>query len=207
MLFLFWAAALLFEIHSAVSGNYIPICFIDLAVLTKFCGLSSSRLRLGLSIDNSQLKDCLFILQTECIMTDSVMSKAATMEIPINSNGDTGALAEDDSLEQVGDTWLTMFMWHFEMALHSQQNTVYNLLLKIHQTQHSLYVQDLLNILCTTWLFFECCFIWYKLIALMEYPDSISRKVVFSFSTWVIKGSGIDCDISRCEDFVAVVLA
>lgn len=33
-------------------------------------------------------------------MTDSLMSKAATMEIPINSNGDTGALAEDDSLEQ-----------------------------------------------------------------------------------------------------------
>ncbi|XP_069002407.1 arfaptin-2b isoform X2 [Embiotoca jacksoni] len=33
-------------------------------------------------------------------MTDSIMSKAATMEIPINSNGDTGTLAEDDSLEQ-----------------------------------------------------------------------------------------------------------
>ncbi|XP_051966192.1 arfaptin-2-like isoform X1 [Xyrauchen texanus] len=32
-------------------------------------------------------------------MTDSVLSKAATMEIPINSNGDTGT-AEDDSLEQ-----------------------------------------------------------------------------------------------------------
>lgn len=30
------------------------------------------------------------------------MSKAATMEIPINSNGDTGTLPEDDSLEQVG---------------------------------------------------------------------------------------------------------
>lgn len=29
------------------------------------------------------------------------MSKAATMEIPINSNGDTGT-PEDDSLEQVG---------------------------------------------------------------------------------------------------------
>uniref|UniRef100_A0A3B3DJB5 ADP-ribosylation factor interacting protein 2b n=1 Tax=Oryzias melastigma TaxID=30732 RepID=A0A3B3DJB5_ORYME len=33
-------------------------------------------------------------------MTDSIMSKAATMEIPINSNGDTGTLQEDDSLEQ-----------------------------------------------------------------------------------------------------------
>ncbi|XP_078787251.1 arfaptin-2b isoform X6 [Oryzias latipes] len=33
-------------------------------------------------------------------MTDSIMSKAATMEIPINSNGDTGSLQEDDSLEQ-----------------------------------------------------------------------------------------------------------
>ncbi|XP_069046278.1 arfaptin-2b isoform X1 [Lepisosteus oculatus] len=33
-------------------------------------------------------------------MTDSIMSKAATMEIPINSNGDTGTLTEDDSLEQ-----------------------------------------------------------------------------------------------------------
>uniref|UniRef100_A0A8C6SI12 ADP-ribosylation factor interacting protein 2a n=1 Tax=Neogobius melanostomus TaxID=47308 RepID=A0A8C6SI12_9GOBI len=34
------------------------------------------------------------------IMADSIMSKAATMEIPINSNGDTGSLPEDDSLEQ-----------------------------------------------------------------------------------------------------------
>ncbi|XP_049433168.1 arfaptin-2-like isoform X3 [Epinephelus fuscoguttatus] len=33
-------------------------------------------------------------------MADSIMSKAATMEIPINSNGDTGNLPEDDSLEQ-----------------------------------------------------------------------------------------------------------
>ncbi|XP_054884208.1 arfaptin-2-like isoform X3 [Poeciliopsis prolifica] len=33
-------------------------------------------------------------------MADNIMSKAATMEIPINSNGDTGALTEDDSLEQ-----------------------------------------------------------------------------------------------------------
>uniref|UniRef100_A0A3Q2FN08 ADP-ribosylation factor interacting protein 2a n=2 Tax=Cyprinodon variegatus TaxID=28743 RepID=A0A3Q2FN08_CYPVA len=34
------------------------------------------------------------------IMADNTMSKAATMEIPINSNGDTGTLTEDDSLEQ-----------------------------------------------------------------------------------------------------------
>ncbi|XP_056140536.1 arfaptin-2b isoform X2 [Lampris incognitus] len=34
------------------------------------------------------------------MMSDSIMSKAATMEIPINSNGDTGNLPEDDSLEQ-----------------------------------------------------------------------------------------------------------
>ncbi|XP_048840481.1 arfaptin-2b isoform X3 [Brienomyrus brachyistius] len=33
-------------------------------------------------------------------MAESIMSKAATMEIAINSNGDSGALPEDDSLEQ-----------------------------------------------------------------------------------------------------------
>uniref|UniRef100_A0A8C2K1V2 ADP-ribosylation factor interacting protein 2b n=1 Tax=Cyprinus carpio TaxID=7962 RepID=A0A8C2K1V2_CYPCA len=33
-------------------------------------------------------------------MADSMMSKAATMEIPISSNGDSRNLAEDDSLEQ-----------------------------------------------------------------------------------------------------------
>ncbi|XP_051540287.1 arfaptin-2-like isoform X1 [Myxocyprinus asiaticus] len=33
-------------------------------------------------------------------MADSMMSKAATMEIPINSNGDSRTLAEDDGLEQ-----------------------------------------------------------------------------------------------------------
>ncbi|XP_061607015.1 arfaptin-2b isoform X5 [Phyllopteryx taeniolatus] len=33
-------------------------------------------------------------------MADGIMSKAATMEIPINGNGDTGTLAEDDGLEQ-----------------------------------------------------------------------------------------------------------
>lgn len=37
-------------------------------------------------------------------MADSIMSKAATMEIPINSNGDTGTLPEDDSLEQVSQS-------------------------------------------------------------------------------------------------------
>lgn len=39
-------------------------------------------------------------------MADSIMSKAATMEIPINSNGDTGT-PEDDSLEQVGHSTIT----------------------------------------------------------------------------------------------------
>ena len=34
-------------------------------------------------------------------MSDGIMSKAATMEIPISSNGDTGSLPEDDGLEQV----------------------------------------------------------------------------------------------------------
>ncbi|XP_041920002.1 arfaptin-2a isoform X9 [Alosa pseudoharengus] len=33
-------------------------------------------------------------------MADSIMSKAATMEIPINSNGDSRTLGEDDGLEQ-----------------------------------------------------------------------------------------------------------
>ncbi|XP_077578662.1 arfaptin-2-like isoform X3 [Stigmatopora nigra] len=33
-------------------------------------------------------------------MAEGIMSKAATMEIPINSNGDTGTQPEDDSLEQ-----------------------------------------------------------------------------------------------------------
>ncbi|XP_041919996.1 arfaptin-2-like isoform X2 [Alosa alosa] len=34
-------------------------------------------------------------------MADSIMSKAATMEIPINSNGDSRTLGEDDGLEQL----------------------------------------------------------------------------------------------------------
>ncbi|XP_039560214.1 arfaptin-2 isoform X1 [Passer montanus] len=33
-------------------------------------------------------------------MSDGIMSKAATMEIPISSNGDTSSLPEDDGLEQ-----------------------------------------------------------------------------------------------------------
>ncbi|XP_061538086.1 arfaptin-2-like [Phycodurus eques] len=33
-------------------------------------------------------------------MAEAIMSKAATVEIPINNNGDTGAQPEDDSLEQ-----------------------------------------------------------------------------------------------------------
>ncbi|XP_030055631.1 arfaptin-2 isoform X3 [Microcaecilia unicolor] len=33
-------------------------------------------------------------------MTDGIMSKAATMEIPINGSGDRGTLTEDESLEQ-----------------------------------------------------------------------------------------------------------
>ncbi|KAM6341423.1 LOW QUALITY PROTEIN: arfaptin-2 [Podargus strigoides] len=33
-------------------------------------------------------------------MAEGIMSKAATMEIPISSNGDTGSLPEDDGLEQ-----------------------------------------------------------------------------------------------------------
>ncbi|XP_041128334.1 arfaptin-2-like isoform X1 [Polyodon spathula] len=43
------------------------------------------------------------------MMTDSIMSKAATMEIPINSNGDTGTLPEDDSLEQA-----TQIQWSLD---------------------------------------------------------------------------------------------
>ncbi|XP_048840483.1 arfaptin-2b isoform X4 [Brienomyrus brachyistius] len=40
-------------------------------------------------------------------MAESIMSKAATMEIAINSNGDSGALPEDDSLEQAAQG-----QWH-----------------------------------------------------------------------------------------------
>ncbi|XP_014839389.1 PREDICTED: arfaptin-2-like isoform X3 [Poecilia mexicana] len=51
-------------------------------------------------------------------MTDSVMSKAATMEIPINSNGDTGALAEDDSLEQAAK-----LQWSLDEKVGSSRGT------------------------------------------------------------------------------------
>lgn len=44
------------------------------------------------------------------MMADSIMSKAATMEIPINSNGDTGTLPEDDSLEQVSPVTVSLTM-------------------------------------------------------------------------------------------------
>lgn len=47
---------------------------------------------------------CLVLSCRYFIMADSIMSKAATMEIPINSNGDTGTLPEDDSLEQVSQS-------------------------------------------------------------------------------------------------------
>ncbi|KAK3521990.1 hypothetical protein QTP70_020601 [Hemibagrus guttatus] len=55
----------------------------------------------------SQIKDCRRHYRTPYVvniyrncMTDSIMSKAATMEIPINSNGDSRTLGEDDGLEQ-----------------------------------------------------------------------------------------------------------
>lgn len=61
------------------------------------------------------------------------MSKAATMEIPINSNGDTGPLPEDDSLEQVGESYCISWqytgcdhpMWllfNYLKLLHKQIN-------------------------------------------------------------------------------------
>lgn len=43
------------------------------------------------------------------------MSKAATMEIPINSNGDTGT-PEDDSLEQVSGLY-SHSLWIFSGEL------------------------------------------------------------------------------------------
>ncbi|XP_073335563.1 arfaptin-2b isoform X3 [Pagrus major] len=51
-------------------------------------------------------------------MTDSIMSKAATMEIPINSNGDTGTLPEDDSLEQAAK-----LQWSLDEKLGSSRGT------------------------------------------------------------------------------------
>lgn len=50
-------------------------------------------------------------------MADSIMSKAATMEIPINSNGDTGN-PEDDSLEQVSlSHFFPLMLWLFLLSL------------------------------------------------------------------------------------------
>ncbi|XP_030055630.1 arfaptin-2 isoform X2 [Microcaecilia unicolor] len=41
-----------------------------------------------------------FAVNKGVTMTDGIMSKAATMEIPINGSGDRGTLTEDESLEQ-----------------------------------------------------------------------------------------------------------
>lgn len=75
------------------------ICYSEMSQTT-FCNISKSSVLfshhftyLTLSFSNTP------------VMADSMMSKAATMEIPINSNGDSRNLAEDDSLEQVSDTW------------------------------------------------------------------------------------------------------
>ncbi|KAM6987166.1 arfaptin-2b isoform 3-T3 [Aplochiton taeniatus] len=47
------------------------------------------------------------------------MNKAATMEIPINSNGDTGTLTEDDSLEQAAK-----LQWSLEEKVGSSTSTM-----------------------------------------------------------------------------------
>ncbi|XP_056613599.1 arfaptin-2a isoform X1 [Triplophysa dalaica] len=52
-------------------------------------------------------------------MTDSILSKAATMEIPINSNGDTRT-AEEDSLEQIGGS-LDEIVGKLPVAMDLQQ--------------------------------------------------------------------------------------
>ncbi|KAM9332854.1 arfaptin-2b isoform 2-T2 [Pholidichthys leucotaenia] len=56
--------------------------------------------------------------ETQCIMTESIMSKAATMEIPINSNGDTGTLPEDDGLEQAAK-----MQWSLDEKVGSSRGT------------------------------------------------------------------------------------
>lgn len=54
------------------------------------------------------------------------MSKAATMEIPINSNGDSRNLAEDDSLEQVSDTCDSAALGHILIVISmSKSGPVY----------------------------------------------------------------------------------
>lgn len=62
-------------------------------------------------------------------MTDSMMSKAATMEIPINSNGDTGTLTEDDGLEQVGQVHSDGKLFSILFAGVSHSVRVINILL------------------------------------------------------------------------------
>lgn len=108
------AVALLFEKHlHTYFWQLFPHLPNDLTLLTTLFGLSPSKQHLGLSgfpflclfaghTGLTFINLCPFSFQSQCIMTDSMMSKAATMEIPINSNGDTGTLPEDDSLEQVG---------------------------------------------------------------------------------------------------------
>lgn len=63
---------------------------------------------------------CMVLCCRDFTMADSIMSKAATMEIPINSNGDTGT-PEDDSLEQVSHmpslTCLTIMNWFVAISL------------------------------------------------------------------------------------------
>lgn len=68
---------------------------------------------------------CLVLSCRDFAMADSIMSKAATMEIPINSNGDTGTLPEDDSLEQVSWSHFSHFTdnvclinlyWHLALS-------------------------------------------------------------------------------------------
>lgn len=44
-------------------------------------------------------------------MSDGILSKAATMEIPISSNGDTSSLPEDDGLEQVRSSGTPGGVW------------------------------------------------------------------------------------------------
>lgn len=76
---------------------------------------------------------CLVLSCRYFIMADSIMSKAATMEIPINSNGDTGTLPEDDSLEQVSHIFITdsvllpRLYWHLVLCLSSCDSRVQEL--------------------------------------------------------------------------------
>lgn len=54
-------------------------------------------------------------------MSDGILSKAATMEIPISSNGDTSSLPEDDGLEQVrglGTSGECLGLYQAVLSLH-----------------------------------------------------------------------------------------